>query len=333
MWLGSAGPPSDSPEVIRFRMITPCLEIDHGAWGEECVSACVCESERWCYKMELIESEILSGLKWDPPASLTLRLRQRAANMTEFIKCVIKELKLSVAEHPCTLFQVYNCQRSSTHAYPPPLDHSYRFTLMFQMQRLTSSLAVWYLFFTFPDTLISLYFPPALAPMALINRREAVLMWVRGQNGQSWESCENIKNTEKDLRIVRASLVFPQQCKQIMGSSFIYITFWKKKKKNLNYTCWACLILQTCEKHTLENLFISAHVRCKWSALPATVTLIASLLSHPPGLACNEIEAFGWNDLSHPLSSYLLMCTHLTVRMRRWVEDKEAGEIAFELQR
>lgn len=61
---------------------------------------------RVCYKSELIESEILSGLKWDPPASLTLRHRQRAANMTEFIKCVIKELKLSVAKHPCTLFQV-----------------------------------------------------------------------------------------------------------------------------------------------------------------------------------------------------------------------------------
>lgn len=61
---------------------------------------------RVCYKSELIESEILSGLKWDPPALLTLCLRQRAANMTEFIKCVIKELKLSVAKHPCTLFQV-----------------------------------------------------------------------------------------------------------------------------------------------------------------------------------------------------------------------------------
>lgn len=48
--------------------------------------------------MELIESEILWGLKRDLPASLTLRLRRRAADMTEFIKCVIKELKLSVAE-------------------------------------------------------------------------------------------------------------------------------------------------------------------------------------------------------------------------------------------
>lgn len=92
-------------------------------------------------------------------------------------------------------------------------------------------------------------------------------------------------------------------------------------------------ITETGEKHTLENLFISAHVRCKWSVLPATVGLIASLLSHPPGLACNEMEAFGWNDLSHPLSSHLLMCTHLTVWMRRYVEDKEAGEIASELQR
>lgn len=31
---------------------------------------------------------------------LVLFLGQRAANMTEFIKCVIKELKLSVAANP-----------------------------------------------------------------------------------------------------------------------------------------------------------------------------------------------------------------------------------------
>lgn len=99
MWLGSNGPLLDSPEVIMFRKITPGLEtMKHGE-----KSVCM----RVCYKLELIESEILSGLKWDPLASLTLRLRQRAANMTEFIKCVIKELKLSVAEHPCTLFQLY----------------------------------------------------------------------------------------------------------------------------------------------------------------------------------------------------------------------------------
>lgn len=61
---------------------------------------------RVCYKLELIESEILSGLKWDLLALLSLRLSQRTANMTEFLKCVIKELKLSVAEHPCTLFHV-----------------------------------------------------------------------------------------------------------------------------------------------------------------------------------------------------------------------------------
>ena len=40
--------------------------------------------------------------------SLTLCLRQRAANMTEFIKCVIKELKLSAAVHPCTLYQAHD---------------------------------------------------------------------------------------------------------------------------------------------------------------------------------------------------------------------------------
>lgn len=49
------------------------------------------------------------------------------------------------------------------------------------------------------------------------------------------------------------------------------------------------------------------HARCKWSGPPATVGLIASLLSHPAGLACNETEAFGWNDLSHPPSSHLPM--------------------------
>lgn len=58
---------------------------------EKCV--CECECVRWCYRMDLIDSEILSGLKQDPQATLTLRLRQRAANMTEFIKCVIKEFK------------------------------------------------------------------------------------------------------------------------------------------------------------------------------------------------------------------------------------------------
>lgn len=40
--------------------------------------------------MDLIDSEILSGLKQDPLATLALHLRLRAANMTEFIKCVIK---------------------------------------------------------------------------------------------------------------------------------------------------------------------------------------------------------------------------------------------------
>lgn len=104
-WLVSAGPPSDRPEVIRFRIITLCLEEDQAAWGEACVCVCV----RWCYKMELIESEILLGLKWDPLASLMLRFRQRAANMTEFIKCVIKELKLSVAEHHRARSQVCIC--------------------------------------------------------------------------------------------------------------------------------------------------------------------------------------------------------------------------------
>lgn len=34
-------------------------------------------------------------------------------------------------------------------------------------------------------------------------------------------------------------------------------------------------------------------VLCKLSGLPATVAFIASLLTHPPGLACNETEAFG----------------------------------------
>lgn len=36
-----------------------------------------------------------------------------------------------------------------------------------------------------------------------------------------------------------------------------------------------------------------ARVLCKLSGLPATVAFIASLLTHPPGLACNETEAFG----------------------------------------
>lgn len=40
--------------------------------------------------------------------SLTLCLLQRAANMTEFIKCVIKELKLSVAAHPSIFYQAYD---------------------------------------------------------------------------------------------------------------------------------------------------------------------------------------------------------------------------------
>lgn len=59
--------------------------------------------------MDLIDSEILSGLKQDPLAILTLCLRQRAANMTESIKCVIKEFKLSGAELQCTLSQVCGC--------------------------------------------------------------------------------------------------------------------------------------------------------------------------------------------------------------------------------
>lgn len=100
VWSGTPTPLLDSPEVIRLRKISPCREIDHEKHGEK--SVCM----RVCYKLELIESEILSGLKWDPPASFTLRLRRRAANMTEFIKCVIKELKLSVAARPCTPFQV-----------------------------------------------------------------------------------------------------------------------------------------------------------------------------------------------------------------------------------
>lgn len=51
-----------------------------------------------------------------------------------------------------------------------------------------------------------------------------------------------------------------------------------------------------------------------WRQLSATVGLIASPLSHPAGLACNEMKAFGWNDLSHPLSSHLLM----RARTREW---------------
>lgn len=44
MWLGSARPPSDSPEVIRFRMIMQCCKIDLEEWGVvvRLVSVCVC---------------------------------------------------------------------------------------------------------------------------------------------------------------------------------------------------------------------------------------------------------------------------------------------------
>lgn len=121
---------------------------------------------------------------------------------------------------------------------------------------------------------------------------------------------------DKDLRRVLASF----------DSAFYRFCSGKRLKVGLEMLSM-CDITETSDKHTLENLFISARVRCKWSVLPATVGLIASLLSHPPGLACNETEAFGWNDLSLPLSSHLLMCAHLTVRMRRWVEDKEDGKL------
>lgn len=35
------GPLSGSPEVIRFKKIMLCFEIDHEEWGEESVHACV----------------------------------------------------------------------------------------------------------------------------------------------------------------------------------------------------------------------------------------------------------------------------------------------------
>lgn len=67
-------------------------------------------------------------------------------------------------------------------------------------------------------------------------------------------------------------------------------------------------ITERWEAHIGKPIYFP-YVWCKWSVLPATVGLIASLLSYPPGLACNEIEVFGWNDLSHPL------CTHLNMWM------------------
>lgn len=67
-------------------------------------------------------------------------------------------------------------------------------------------------------------------------------------------------------------------------------------------------ITETRVRNTRGNLFFPpSRVWLKWRELSATVGLIASPLSHPAGLACNEMKAFGWNDLSHPLSSHLLV--------------------------
>lgn len=165
------------------------------------------------------------------------------------------------------------------------------------------------------------------------------LQWLWSTSERGW--CQRTK--EADLEIMwkhfyRAENGAGQLCFSLINLNELLILP-SIPIKRLEVEFWIMsmfYVTETGEKHWLENLFISAHVQCKWSVLPATVGLIASLLSHPPGLACNEIEAFVWNDLSHPLSSlsfHLLMCTHLSVRKRRWVEDKEGGEIAFELQR
>lgn len=185
-------------------------------------------------------------------------------------------------------------------AYLPLLDVSYRFTLMLQT------------LFHFSRDFDIIIFSPGFGSDGF----DQPLFWCRrtGRFGNHYIHYKT--NMDKDLRRVLASF-----------DSAIY-RFCSGKRLEVGLEMLSmCDITETSEKHTLENLFISARVRCKWSVLPATVGLIASLLSHPPGLVCNETEAFGWNDLSLPLSSHLLMCAHLTVQMRRWVEDKEDGKL------
>lgn len=75
----------------------------------------------------------------------------------------------------------------------------------------------------------------------------------------------------------------------------------------LNWRCKVYMILQRQgrEENRETYFFPPSSAWWNWRGLSATVGLIASPLSHPAGLACNEMKAFGWNDLSHPPRSHL----------------------------
>lgn len=172
------------------------------------------------------------------------------------------------------------------------------------------------------ETLWCYFFPP------LINHRKAV------QCNSNLRGRADLKNNEKALRTCtriwerQSPLVFLNSTNESLMSpliNHINVCFglWEGGKKayvRVRNARHAWFYRDRGERCTRENLFISPYVLCKWGGLPATVRVITSLLTRPPGLACNEIEAFGWNDLSHSLSFHLLTCacTHLSVHVKGW---------------
>lgn len=82
-----------------------------------------------------------------------------------------------------------------------------------------------------------------------------------------------------------------------------------------------CSILQQGQRwkmHVGESIYFLL-CSMQMRGLPATVGVITSLLTHLAGLACNEIEAFGWNDLSlfaafPPADVH----THINIWVRGW---------------